>query len=61
MQETEPVFVFDESKGALHNGRNRGKWTGRSQRNENRTTDVIMKPEIKKGDEVSAMWKESGW
>jgi hypothetical protein len=29
MQETEPVFVFDESKGALHNGRNREKWTGK--------------------------------
>ena len=33
---------------------------GRSHRNENRTTDVIMKPEIKKGDKASAMWKESG-
>jgi hypothetical protein len=33
---------------------------GRSQRNENRTTDVIMKPEIKKRDKASAMWKESG-
>ena len=30
---------------------------GRSQRNENRTTDVIMKPEIKKGDKASAIGK----
>jgi hypothetical protein len=33
---------------------------GRAKRNEERTTDVIMKPEIKKGGEASAMWKESG-
>ena len=36
------------------NGKNE---QGRSQRNENKTTDVIMKSEIKKGDKASAMGK----